>query len=418
MAFTYDIFCKLYPAGVKVAALFNPKARLWVQGRKHIFQKLEATVGQNTQPLLWMHCASLGEFEMGRPVLEAFRKQYPNYKILLTFFSPSGYEIRKNYNGTDYVFYLPNDSRENAERFMKIVKPSLAIFVKYEFWHYYLQTLKTNNIKLLLISAVFRQDQLFFKKHGEFFKNDLKCFTHFFVQNQASLDLLDSIGITNATLSGDTRFDRVVEIAHTWQPIPLIEQFSQDKQVFVAGSTWQEDENSFAPFVNTHPEIKTIIAPHDISEERINDCLKKFPTAIRFSQYSNAPETADNIKANTLIIDNIGMLNKLYRYATVTYVGGAWGTKGIHNILEAAVFGKPVLYGPNYSKNYEAQELVDAGGAFSYSEPEKISEHLAHLFSDKTALEKASAAARDFVQKNMGATEVIMNKVNGMWLEA
>ncbi len=408
MAFTYDIFCKLYPAGIKIASLFNPKAKLWVKGRRNIFQNLQNTVGDNQQPLLWMHCASLGEFEMGRPVLEAFKVQYPNYKILLTFFSPSGYEIRKNYNGADYIFYLPSDSKENAARFVEICKPTLAIFVKYEFWHYYLQTLKTNDIPLLLISAVFRQDQLFFKQYGEFFKKDLACFRHFFVQNKESLDLLKTIEITNATISGDTRFDRVVEIAKNWQPIPLIEQFCQDNSVFVAGSTWAEDENCFAPFVLAHPEIKHIIVPHDISDERVNDCLKKFPTAIRFSQYKNEPEKTN---ANILIIDNIGMLSRLYRYATVTYVGGAWGTKGIHNILEAAVFGKPVLFGPYFEKNYEAQELIYAGGGFSSSEPNALVPQLTTLFSNTEILQKSSEAAGNFVQKRTGATDIVMNYI-------
>lgn len=362
------------------------------------------TVGQNTQPLLWMHCASLGEFEMGRPVLEAFRQQHPEYKILLTFFSPSGYEIRKNYAGADYIFYLPNDGRKNAERFIEISKPKLAIFVKYEFWHYYLQTLKSNSIPLLLISAVFRPDQLFFKKQGEFFKKDLECFQYFFVQNQDSLQLLNSIGIHNVVLSGDTRFDRVVEIAQTWQPIPLIEQFCQNKSVFVAGSTWPEDENCFAPFVQAHPEIKSIIAPHDISDERIADCLKRFPNAVRFSQYKNNPST----DAPILIIDNIGMLNKLYRYAAITYVGGAWGTKGIHNILEAAVFGKPVFYGPNFPKHYEARELVDAGGAFTDNDPQQLCHKIEQLFSHEADLGKASTAAGDFVKNHIGATKIIM----------
>lgn len=409
MAFTYDIFCKLYPAGIRVASLFNPKARLWIKGRKNIFQRLKETVGKNGEPLLWMHCASLGEFEMGRPVLEKFRQQHPNYKILLTFFSPSGYEIRKNYNGADYIFYLPNDSKKNAQRFIEICKPTLVIFVKYEFWHYYLQTLKTNNIPLLLISAVFREDQLFFKKHGEFFKKDLECFHYFFVQNESSFALLKSIGFKNATISGDTRFDRVVEIAETWQPIPLIEQFCENKPTFVAGSTWPEDEYSFANFVNENLQYKHIIVPHDISEERIVDCLKSFPEAIRFSQYKN--ETIKN-ETSILIIDNIGLLNKLYHYATVTYVGGAWGTKGIHNILEAAVFDKPVLYGPNFSKNYEAQELIDVGGAFSYNEPQKISEQLTYLFSHRGELAVASEAAGNFVKNHIGATEIIMEYVN------
>lgn len=410
MTFTYDIFCKLYPTAIKVASLFNPKAKQWVKGRKNIFQKLEETVGKNQDSLLWMHCASLGEFEMGRPVLETFRRENPGYKILLTFFSPSGYEIRKNYKGADYIFYLPNDSRNNAARFIEICKPQFTIFVKYEFWHYYLQTLKANSIPLLLISAVFRPDQLFFKKHGDFFKKDLECFQYFFVQNESSFALLKSIGIKNATISGDTRFDRVVEIAETWQPIPLIEQFCADKPTFVAGSTWQEDEDSFAPFVNEHPQYKHIIVPHDISEERVTDCLKKFPNSIRFSQYEHA--TMQN-GSSILIIDNIGMLNRLYNYATVTYVGGAWGTKGIHNILEAAVFGKPVLYGPNFSKNYEAQELIDVGGAFSYNDPVGISKQLALLFSDETLLEQASESAGDFVKNHIGATEIIMEYING-----
>ena len=408
MALTYDIFCKLYPIGIRIASLFNPKAKLWIKGRKGIFQQLEKKFENAQNPLLWMHCASLGEFEMGRPVLESFRKEYPNYKILLTFFSPSGYEIRKDYKGADYIFYLPNDSEENARRFVEITKPTLAIFVKYEFWHYYLQTLKLHQIPLLLISAVFRPDQLFFKKHGEFFKKDLECFRYFFVQNQDSLQLLNSIGITQATVSGDTRFDRVWEVRQLWQPITIIENFCQDAPILVAGSTWQEDEECLSIFIKKNPSVKSIIVPHDISEKRIEDCLQTFPDAIRYSDYKENSQNHNRV----LIIDNIGMLNRLYQYATITYIGGGWGNKGIHNILEAAVYGKPVFYGPHFSKNYEAQDLIDAGGAFSSENPQELSEKMDHILQNENALTKSSQAALDFVKSRIGATEIIMQYIS------
>ena len=348
----YLLFTSLYPFGARMLAFFgNKKARLWVDGRKDVFAYLGSKLSNNTSLVIWFHCASLGEFEQGKPVMEALKQLYPQHKLLVTFFSPSGYEIRKNYPNADVICYLPMDSRKHAETFIKTVKPSFVVFVKYEFWYYYLTEIKRQNISLLLVSGLFRKGQPFFNWYGKFHKQMLQCFIHIFVQNQASLQLLQSISYTKASISGDTRFDRVLQTANSFEPLPLIELFCGDKQVLVAGSTWPEDDEELDHFVITHPQMRFIIAPHDISEERLQECEQLYKHTIRYSQLKNTELTSNT---NTLIIDNIGMLSRIYRYAHITYVGGAFGGDGIHNILEAAVFAKPVVFGPehdNLSRN-------------------------------------------------------------------
>jgi len=408
----YDTFLFLYSVGVRVASLWSPKAKKWLEGRKNIFTSINSKfippkAGQNSK-LLWMHCASLGEFEQGRPLLEELKSQNSEVKIVLTFFSPSGYEVMKDYKGADHVFYLPMDSPVNAKRFLDILKPSLVLWVKYEYWFYYLQELHRRNIPTVLVSGIFRQNQPFFTWYGAIWRKMLGSFTHFFVQNEESKDLLKTIGFTsNVSVNGDTRFDRVLEIANTFEPLPLIEEFCGDSKVIVAGSTWEEDEIELLHFVKAHPEIKFIIAPHEIDEGNLNDVKEEFRNSIflsAFEQTSNLkPETS-----NVLIIDNIGMLSRLYRYATIAYVGGGFGDDGVHNVLEAAVYGMPVVFGPVYEKYEEATGLVNEEGGISINGPLKLEGVLNALLNDEGERKRRGAAAKNYVLAHAGASQKII----------
>jgi 3-deoxy-D-manno-octulosonic-acid transferase len=462
--FIYNIFLMLYSFGIHIIALWNPKARLWLNGRKNIWAELQGirdaergnedtrntkrplrtpkiemqnaeretqnAEGEAWKPetgnrkLAWVHCSSLGEFEQGRPVLEAIRQQYPDTKILLTFFSPSGYEVRKNSSGADYVMYLPMDSKANVRKFLNIVQPDLAIWIKYEYWYYYLTELKKRHIPLLLVSGIFRKDQPFFKWYGRLHWYMLESFNHLFVQTPASKQLLGTIGFTNnVSISGDTRFDRVVQIAEQFKPIDAITQFCGDSTVIVAGSTWPEDEEELDHYANTHPEIKFIIAPHEIDEDHIKTIEKLFKYSVRFSQLSvtsyqvpgtgnRKPEIGNQMRPpNTLIIDNIGMLSKLYQYATITYVGGGFGDNGVHNVLEAAVYGKPVVFGPVYEKYVEAVELEQQGGALVINTALELEETLDELLTDTPFYQVSCQSARNYVYKNKGATDRIMQYI-------
>lgn len=466
--FIYNIFLFLYSLGIRITSLWNPKARLWRNGRKDIWAELQrtlnaerptpnaegkmpgtkrtvrkpkigepeqtATVGEpneeeigpeletGNRKLVWMHCSSLGEFEQGRPVMEAIRQQYPNVKVLLTFFSPSGYEVRKNNSGADYVMYLPIDSRANARKFINIVQPDMVVWIKYEYWFYYLTELKKKHIPLLLVSGIFRKDQPFFKWYGRLHWYMLESFNHLFVQTPTSKELLGSIGFkNNVSISGDTRFDRVVQIAEQFKPIDPITHFCGESKVVVAGSTWPEDEEEMDHYANTHPDVKFIIAPHEINEEHLRDIEKLFKHTVRFSKLPANPDAPrpvsrgrqlDNeVKPNVLIIDNIGMLSKLYKYATITYIGGGFGDDGVHNVLEAAVYGKPVVFGPVYDKYVEAVELVDQGGAFVINTALELEKTFNELMEDTSALQKSSEAARNYVYNNKGATESIMQYI-------
>lgn len=354
-----------------------------------------------------MHCASLGEFEQGRPLLEEMKKAYPAHRFLLTFFSPSGYEVQKDYKGADWVFYLPADSPANARRFLEIVHPELVIFVKYELWYYYLKKIKYRRIPLILVSAIFRPEMSFFKWYGGLQRKMLSRFDHLFVQNNSSALLIEQIGLQHlCSISGDTRFDRVKAIADRFQPIPEIEAFTGNKNVLVAGSTWPDDETVLAgtwtQLGNSAPGL--IIAPHEIKEKNITDIEKKFPGAVRFSAY----KSGKIIDARVLIIDNIGMLSRLYKYGWLTYVGGGMNKNGVHNVLEAAVYGKIVLYGPFYHKYAEAVELISSGGAVSFEDPEHNGKALAAIIqalqTDTSMYIKRSAAAGLFIEKHTGAT--------------
>lgn len=414
MQVLYRLFIWFYPKIAWLLGFYNQKAMRWVVGRRGIFKKLAAAFHNNQQPVVWMHCASLGEFEQGRPLLESIRKQYPAYKILLTFFSPSGYEVRKHYEGADYIFYLPMDTPGNANRFLNITQPSLIVFVKYEFWYYYLQEAKQRYIPLLLVSGIFRLDQPFFKWYGRFHQSMLACFTKIFVQNQSSADLLVGIGLSaQVEISGDTRFDRVITIAKQFQPLAIIEHFCQNDPVIIAGSTWTEDDEALDHYANTHAGIRFIVAPHDIEEERLKECLSLYKHAMLYSDYEKAINRGLLLPPalNVLIIDNMGMLSKLYHYAKLAYIGGGFGDDGIHNILEAAVYGRPVVFGPVYNKYFEAVELLEAGGAFSITDALELEQLLDQLLTDSDLFKQASAAALYYVQTSAGASSRIMQYI-------
>jgi 3-deoxy-D-manno-octulosonic-acid transferase len=401
----YYIFTRLYPFVVRLASPFNKKARLWIKGREDIFTRMKESV-RIEDKIIWMHCSSLGEFEQGRPVLEKLKNVYPSYKILLTFFSPSGYEVRKTYNGADYIFYLPADSSRNAANFYEIVNPKLIIFVKYEFWYYYLNEAKRRNVPLLLVSAIFRKQQPFFSKHGSFHRKMLFCFSHLFVQNKESVLLLQKIGLTkNLTLSGDTRFDRVIEIAEQAQPNSLIENFCAGSAVVVAGSTWLEDDKELAHYVNSRNKIKFIIAPHNIGKSRLEECRKLYKNSLFYSSLSASPEQAE---MNTIIIDNIGMLSSLYKYSTISYIGGGFGKDGVHNVLEAAVYGKPVVCGPEYEKFNEAIELIESGGGISINNVLELEATFDQLLNNSADYSLRAAASIDYVYSKRGSTQKIL----------
>lgn len=420
MRLIYNIFIYLYLFAIRIASLFNSKARLWINGRKNIFQELQSqilnpksSILNSNSSIIWIHCASLGEFEQGRPLIEKLKMKNEKCKILLTFFSPSGYEIRKNYAGADFVFYLPIDTASNARKFIELVKPKAVFFVKYEFWFNYLNELKNKNIPTYLVSGIFRGDHYFFKGYSAWFRKQLKAFTHFYLQDEASAKLLKSIGYINTAVIGDTRFDRVFEISQNVKAIPLIEQFKQGKDILIAGSTWKEDEeliSNFSPdsYRDQISNFKLIIAPHEIDQAHIQSIIPLFhhSNVIRFS---NATE--QNIKtADVLIIDNIGMLSSLYQYGSIAFIGGGFG-KGIHNILEAATFGLPVIFGPNYQKFTEAKELIHSGGAFAVKDTNELKITL-NLLSDKGVMQTASHIAKHYVQSRVGATDKILNSLS------
>lgn len=409
----YNFSLFLYALGIRIASGWNPKARLWKEGRKNIFLLLEKNFRHAGKKTIWMHCASLGEFEQGRPLLESLKVTYPNCIILLTFFSPSGYEIRKNYAGADFVFYLPADSKKNAKRFLHTVRPDLAIFIKYEFWYHYLNQLKENKIPTLLVSAIFRESQPFFKAYGGFWREMLSCYRFIFVQDSNSFNLLRNIGFDkNTAISGDTRFDRVISIAENEIDLPIIKAFCGKHQVVVAGSTWIEDEEVIDHYANNHPEKRFIIAPHEIHETHILEVEKLFRNAVRYSNLT-AANSDEKLSAfltgkNILIMDNMGMLSKIYFFATVTYVGGGFGGAGIHNILEAAVYGKPVLFGPVNQKSREAQDLLELGAAISIETALELENTLNTLFTDKDKCKALGEQASGYVYKESGATRKIL----------
>lgn len=402
MSLVYNILIRLYVSAIRFTGLWNKKANEWHQGRKDLFLSLEQKI-HNQDKIIWMHCSSAGEFEQAKPIIEHLKQDFPFYKILISFFSPSGYEVAKNYTYADFITYLPLDTKQNARRFIELVNPRLIIFIKYEFWYHHLSVAATKHIPILLVSAVFRKDQIFFKGYGGFYKQMLFLFRHIFVQDEASLKLLNEIHINQCSISGDTRFDRVVKIADSFTEIPLIKDFIQNKNVVVAGSTWGDDEKILSAISG----LKLILAPHQINEIHLLEIEKLFPKSIRYSALKKLPASF----AEVLIIDNVGMLAKLYQYATIAYVGGGFTKDGIHNILEAAVYGKPVILGPVYKKYREATELIACGGAFSIVAADELEKKINTLLTDKKEYEKASHRAQDYVFKNTGATNKVVTYI-------
>ena len=407
MRLLYTLFIHLYSLGAMLASPFSLRARQWWQGRRHLFDFLQEKC-QGKQNIIWIHSASLGEFEQGKPLMERLRKEHPECSILLTFFSPSGYEIRKNEPLADVVAYLPADTLRNAHRFVKLVQPKAAIFIKYEYWFNYMDELYRNHIPFYYISAIYRPQQHFFKWYGGWFVKQLKKCTHFFVQNKNSEDLLHSIGIQNVTIAGDTRFDRVYAIAQQDYTLDFAVRFKSDKQLIVAGSTWEPDEQLLRQvFDAVHDRYRLILAPHMIDCEHIKN-IKNIFSSYKILLYSelenNSPEEFD-----VLIIDTIGLLSKIYKYSDLSYIGGAFG-KGLHNILEAGVFGVPLFFGPKYQKFNEAVELVSRGGAFSIQCAEAMIEKIELFAQQPEQYQSVCAICRTFVQENLGAVDKIMGK--------
>jgi 3-deoxy-D-manno-octulosonic-acid transferase len=409
MLFLYNL--TIYIAGffLKIIALFSPKIKLFVEGRKNVFSVLEEKIKADDKTI-WFHSASLGEYEQGLPVIEKIKEKYPSHKIIVTFFSPSGYEVRKNNTVADTTIYLPLDTKSNAKRFLKLVHPEFTFFIKYEFWLNYLKELKKSKTPTYLISGIFRDNQMFFKWYGGFYRKALNTFTYFFVQNESSKQKIESIGFHNVIVSGDTRFDRVNAILERDNRLDFIENFKNNQPTIVIGSSWPKDEILIAEYINQAPEnIKFIIAPHNIKPDQISDLLSKItkPTVL-FSEKENK----DLSDYSVFIIDTIGILTKIYSYGTIAYVGGGFGNPGIHNILEPATFGIPIVIGPNYSNFAEAVDLVKIGGCMPISTSEELKVIFDQLLNDKNFLEEKSAICKSFIQDHKGATETIMKLIS------
>lgn len=400
MTLFYNLGIRLYIAAVKTASIFNRKARLMVKGHRKTFSRLREFMARQNRTI-WVHCASLGEFEQGRPVIEELKKVYPEHKIVLTFFSPSGYEIRKNYEGADLILYLPFDTPRNARRFVGMLKPDLTVFIKYEYWLNYLQQLRRGGFRTFIVSAIFRRDSMFFKPYGGMFRNGLNTFERLFVQDVESAQLLAELGITNVTVAGDTRFDRVATIAAAVRQIDILERFAEDEDVFVAGSTWPPDEELLLKLIAAHPTLKFVIAPHEIHEEHISELVSRIPApAVRYTHLTD-DSAAD--AARVLMLDTVGLLSSVYQYGKYGYIGGGFGA-GIHNTLEAATFGLPLAFGPKYAKFREARELIDIGAAVSVTDYPGLEEWLSRLTDDPQAYAEAKAKALSYVAHNRGAT--------------
>ncbi len=404
----YSLSILLYSVLIKLASPFNIKAGQISKGRARTFAGLKNQI-KHDRPIVWIHCASLGEFEQGRPLIEAIKKEKPDYQIFLTFFSPSGYEIRKNYPLADYIAYLPADTKKNAKKLIELVRPEIVFFIKYEFWFHYISELKRKNIPLYLVSAIFRENQLFFKKSpwAKWYRKMLFRFEHFFVQDDQSVRLLHQLGIHKITKAGDTRFDRVAEIARNGQSLPLIEKFKGNSYLVVAGSTWKPDEELLARYIHEHPETKFVIAPHETKRGNIDRLINLLKSPVIC--YTEVTGQTD-MNSQVLVVDTIGILSSIYKYADVAYIGGGFGV-GIHNTLEAAIFGMPIIFGPNYLKFQEAVNMVGLGVAFPVSEYPSLNSVLNSLLSDVEKRIEISKKCTSFTDQNLGATSIILNKV-------
>lgn len=404
MLLLYNFFMFIYSKLVALVGCWNHKAKLWHNGRKHIFERMAEKISPSDK-VIWIHVASLGEFEQGRPVIEEIRNNYPHYKILLTFFSPSGYEIRKNYQGADYIFYLPIDTPGKVKKFLDIAHPEMAIFVKYEFWLNYLYQLKQRGIRTFLISSIFRKDSVFFKWYGNRWRQALESFEQIFVQNEESRHLLHSIGFDNVIIAGDTRFDRVAAIANAAKKIPTIERFKAESRLFVAGSTWGPDEDILQVLINQNPDIKFVVAPHEMDEGRMAKIIAN--TSHGAIRYTQCDDTTDFTRYQVLILDTMGMLSSVYGYASWSYIGGGFGV-GIHNTLEAATFALPIAFGPKYQKFKEARDMVALGAATKVESSDELIKWFTPMRDDEILLDRVSSIAKDYTMKNQGATSLFM----------
>lgn len=401
----YSLAIYIYMLCVGVVSLFNRKARLLIRGHRDTWRILRSQIGDRRY--VWFHAASLGEFEQGRPLMERLRREHPEKRILLTFFSPSGYEVRKNYEGADVVCYLPFDTPLNARKFVRLAKPEMAFFIKYEFWRNYIDVLYHQEIPVYSVSSIFRENQIFFRPYGYKYARVLRRITHLFVQNEASRELLKRLGVTQVSVVGDTRFDRVIDIRRQARELPVAKAATRQGHVIVAGSTWPPDEDILIPYFNSHPDCRLILAPHVVSEDHLREIEQKLQRpALRYSQAT--PESA--AKADCLLIDGYGLLSSIYRYATVAYVGGGFGV-GIHNVPEAAVYGVPVFFGPNNRKFREARELIEAGGCFEIHSADDFNRQADRLFADAQALTQAGQAAGRYISNNAGATDAVFSVV-------
>lgn len=409
MLFLYNLVISIAGFFLKIVALFSPKIKLFVAGRKNVFSILEEKI-KPSDKTIWFHSASLGEYEQGLPVIEKIKEKYPDHKIIVTFFSPSGYEVRKNNTIADVTIYLPLDTKSNAKKFLKLAHPELAFFIKYEFWLNYLKELETSKTPTYLISGIFRDNQMFFKWYGGFYRKALKAFTYFFVQNESSKQKIEAIGFHNVIVSGDTRFDRVNAILERDNTLDYIENFKNNAPTIVTGSSWPKDEALLAEYINQAPDhVKFIIAPHNIKADQIANLKSQITkSTVLFSE----KEHQDLSKFNVFIIDTIGLLTKIYSYGTIAYVGGGFGNPGIHNILEPATFGMPIVIGPNYSNFAEAVQLVALQGCIVIFNINELKESLDRLLNDQNFLEEKSRICRSYIQDNTGATNTIMNIVS------
>lgn len=403
----YHIGLWMYALLVRVASIWNPKARLFLNGRKDLRNTISSKLSSETRERIWFHCASLGEFEQARPIMERLKREYAQLAIVVTFFSPSGYEIRKNYAGADYIFYLPLDTQSNAEWFVSVVNPKLVFFVKYEIWYHYLQALKRSNIPVLLISVNFRPDHIYFKWYGGFFRKMLDGFKHIFSQNEASASLLTHNGVIANSVSKDTRFDRVFENSRSPKELPLIAQFKQDKKILVAGSSYTAEETIIAEGMKGLNDWKIILAPHHIEQARIDDIVKRFESygVTTYSELSKDEKLADR---RVLVIDNIGMLSAIYQYGNVAFIGGGFGKSGLHNTLEAAVFGMPILFGPNNLKKFpESLDMIAAGVGFIVHNEKEFKNLMTTWDGNAGQIKEVSEKATQFITSQTGATEHI-----------
>lgn len=405
MRILYNIFLFIYHTAIRIASIWNKKAALWIKGREGLFEKLQEEFGGKITRTVWFHCSSLGEFEQARPLIDRLKSSGIKERIVLSFFSPSGYEVRKNYHAADFVFYLPPDGKENARKLFALLNPSLVIFVKYDYWYYYLSECKQSGIPLLMISALFTKRQAFFKWYGGLHRRMLNCISHFFVQDEHSRRKLETLNFENITVSGDTRFDRVNQVVEEFKPYGLIEEFCGDEDILIAGSTWPPDEKLIAA---AYPAMKLIIAPHEITKHHLNELKKSFKDSILYSELLSSGSGHGN--KPVLIIDNIGMLSSIYKYATIAYVGGGF-SKGIHNILEPAAYGKPVLFGPRHQKFREAIELITVGGGYCVKNRKEFEGTLSALQHDKKLYKLSAVAAETYIKHNKGATNKIMDYI-------